>query len=730
MGKAMPSAVAALKQAVALEKSGDTVGALAAYDAILALHPDDPAAHEARLLLLADFHRYAEALTSAERLVVLQPTSPAAYNMLAYLQLCLGEPEKAIAAYDRATALNPKSPELIGDRAVALMKLKRFDEALTGLDRAIALNPKAAAFHNNRGNALKALARMEEALASYDRAIALAPSYADAHSNRGLVLNRLKRFEEAIASCNRALTLAPQSADAFNNRGLALHGLKRYPEALASYDQALALRPNFFGAHSNRGVTLCAMERFTEALASQQVALSLDATSAEAHCNLGLALDGLKQHAEALASFDRALALAPDLMSACEGRGHTLIKLRRYEEAVTAGLQAIALNPDSAYAHHVCGLAHLSLGNGDQALAYYDRAIALGIDSPDIHNDRAEVLVILRRTEEAHAAYDRAIAIKPNFAPAHWNKSLCHLLFGEFAEGWKLYEWRWKTEMFEPLYRHFTHPLWLGDVPLAGKTIFVYPEQGYGDFIQCLRYIPMLEDLGAAVLLETHGPMAPLIAPLGSRIRLISAGEIVPPFDLHCPVMSLPHACRTTLSTVPNQVPYLAAPPERIDHWRAQLGPKTRPRVGLVWSGSTGHGNDHNRSLTLAAIASIFDLPLEFHCLQQDIRAGDQPALAGIQNLHIYAEKLRDFADTAALIEQMDLVISVDTSVAHLAGALAKPVWVLLPFMPDYRWMLDREDSPWYPTARLFRQAQPRDWPAVVVRLREALASHLLPVHG
>jgi hypothetical protein len=297
-----------------------------------------------------------------------------------------------------------------------------------------------------------------------------------------------------------------------------------------------------------------------------------------------------------------------------------------------------------------------------------------------------------------------------------------NLLMGDFEPGWREREWRWKCAAFGLKNRNFPQPLWHGDAPLDGKTILIYSDEGFGDAIQFSRYIPLAAARGGHVILEVEAALTRLMSGLsGLGDCLVKPASKLPEFDLHCPLSTLPLAFRTTLETIPSGVPYLAAPAAAVAEWEARLGPRTRPRVGLVWSGNPKHRRDLQRSLPLRALSSILELDASFVSLQKDVRADDEIVLRERNDVLKIDELLQDFADTAALIPCLDLVITVDTSVAHLAGALGRPVWLLLPFTPDWRWLLDREDSPWYPTARLFRQSQPREWTGVIERVRVAL---------
>ena len=360
-------------------------------------------------------------------------------------------------------------------------------------------------------------------------------------------------------------------------------------------------------------------------------------------------------------------------------------------------------------------------GRLQEALAVYDRILSLEPECVEALSDRGFIQQELRRYSEALASYDKAISICPDYAEAQFNKSRLKLLLGQYAEGWSLYEWRWKVDKYKIYFKDFKQPLWLGDQPIAGRTILLHAEQGFGDVIQFVRYVAMVEELGARVLLGVHPVLISLMQSLHGAFTLGTKLDALPAFELHCPLGSLPLAFKTEVDNIPTDIPYLFADPQRRDIWRVRLGNKVRPRVGLAWSGSAAHSNDRNRSMALRSLEPLLCLNFEFHSLQQEIRAEDQAALAGFSEILCHESELLDFADTAALVAEMDLVISVDTSVAHLAGALGKAVWILLPYAPDYRWMIERSDSPWYPTARLFRQSTIGDWGGVI----EAVCSEL-----
>jgi hypothetical protein len=503
---------------------------------------------------------------------------------------------------------------------------------------------------------------------------------------RAVGLRLLGRLDEALESCNRAIVLRPDYPEAHFDRGTILQALKLPDEALSSYDRAILLRPDYAEAHNNRGTALQQLRRLNDALASYERAVALRPDYADPYNNRGTVLQDLWRLDEALAGFDRAIALKSNYAEAYANRSAVLLALQRPRDALADSDRALALKPDYAQAH----------------------------------TNRGAVLHELLRLDEALQSYDRAIALDPDAAAAYWGKSTLKILTGQYEEGWRLYEWRWNTAQ-KQFARHFAQPSWTGQQSIQGKTLLIHAEQGQGDFIQFCRYAPMAQALGAKVVLEVPGALLSVIATLKGNFRIVERGAPLPRFDLHCPVMSLPHAFKTTLQTIPSRVPYLDADPDKRTQWQAQLGPKTRARVGLAWSGSAWHRNDRNRSVPLQQMEPLFSHPVEFHSIQKEPRPEDSALMRHIP-LRPHSDQLKDFSDAAALIREMDLVICVDTSVAHLAGALSAPVWILLPFTPDCRWMLDRSDSPWYPTATLIRQPEAGDWRSVIADVSRRLA--------
>ncbi len=433
----------------------------------------------------------------------------------------------------------------------------------------------------------------------------------------------------------------------------------------------------------------------------------------------GLALHTMRRFSEALAAYDCGLRIAPDDVELRNGRGVALLELRRPGEACEEFARALDANPGCLDALGNLGNALIKLNRPEEALAAFDRALKIVPNNAQLLTNRAVVLRRLDRPQEALMSAARALAEQPGFAEARFVASVARLTLGDFAAGWRGYEARWGVGALVRQRRHFAAPLWLGDAPLAGKTILLHAEQGFGDTIQFVRYAPLVAARGAKIVLEVQRALTPLCAGLPGIASVVAYGDALPAFDCHCPLLSLPLVFATEVATVPADIPYLAPRADAVAAWRARL-PQGWPLIGLCWSGERFHDNDLNRSMTLATLAPLLELPdAQLVSLQHDVRETDAPLLAQRADILPIGQQFTDFADTAAAIAALDLVISVDTAVAHLTGALGKPLFLLLPFAADFRWLRERSDSPWYPGARLFRQPRFGDWASVVEAVRE-----------
>jgi tetratricopeptide (TPR) repeat protein len=466
------------------------------------------------------------------------------------------------------------------------------------------------------------------------------------------------------------------------DQGRALHQQGKLADAERIYEKVLRQRPGHFEALYQLGLIALHTRRIERSVDLITKAIRLNGMTADFHCNLGTGLAVLNRHEEAAESFNKAIALRPDHVEAYCNLGNALRELKRPEEAIAHYDKAIALRPGIAAAHHNRGIA----------------------------------LRDMNRPEEAIASYDLAIALKPAFAEAYYDQALCLLQTGQYELGWRLFEWR-KKKLKPVAARRFVQPQWLGGQDVAGKTLFLHSEQGFGDTIQFCRYAKLAEARGANVIMEVHPRLHKLLEQISPTIQITIPENQPAAFDYHCPLMSLPLAFRTTLATVPSEPRYLAADTAWRASWSDRLKSRTKPRIGVVWSGSSAYAADHSRSIDLAAMFSLLELDAEIVCLQKEVSQAEA-AMLRRADIAFHGDEQHDFRDAAALIDLMDLVISVDTAVGHLAAAMGKPTWILLSYSPDWRWLLDRDDSPWYPGVRLFRQQRIGDWAGVIDRVK------------
>jgi len=539
--------------------------------------------------------------------------------------------------------------------------------------------------------ALHQQGRLREAEKLCARVLKAAPEHFDALHLYGLTKAQSGQMGEAYRLLSAALKLNPRAADAWLNLANVLHALKRDAEALDCLDKALVLRPGDITALENRGNALIALGRAQEALTCYDAVLARNPRHAAALINRGNARASLGGAEAALADFDAALALMPGHPLALYNRGNALLDLGRYPQAVAA----------------------------------YDAALAAAPSHAQAHNNRGRALQALNRHAEALASFDQALALQKDYADAHFNRALSLLTLGDLARGFAQYEWRWKRSGMRDPRRGYGKPLWLGEFPLARKTILLTAEQGLGDTIQFARYAPLVAKNGARVVLEVQRELKDLVARVDGVASCHARGEPLPPFDVHCPLGSLPLALRIEPASGPADIPYLRADGARLDKWRPRIEALPGKRVALAWAGNVQHPNDRNRSIDLKLLEPLFALEgLSFVSVQRELRGNDAELLARHANVTHLGSELADMADTAAILTLADLTLAVDTAVAHLAGSLGRPLWVMLAFAPDWRWTLpgDGDKSPWYPQAQLFRQPALGDWPSVVATLRAELA--------
>ena len=539
--------------------------------------------------------------------------------------------------------------------------------------------------------ALHRQGQLREAERIYARVLKAAPGHFDALNLLGAVKIQQGQFGEAQRLFSAAIKVNPRIAAAWCNLGQAQYALKRPADALQSFDKARALAPEDVDILYQHANALLALDRPREALAELEIVLARKPQHFEARLNSGLAQAKLENLERALADFESALALVPQHPVAHFNRGVVLIKLGRYDEAAAANERAVA-------------------AAADYVAAWLNRGMALAQ---------------LRRFEEAIASYGEVLARRKDNADAHFNRALALLTIGDYRHGFEDYEWRWRRTGV-PTPKNRGRRLWLGEFPLAGKTILLHAEQGLGDTIQFARYAPLVAAQGAKVVLEVQPELKSLLSRLDGVTAVVARGEAPPPFDVHCPLGSLPLARKTELPVVPAPIPYLSADHAHLQKWSARIKKLPHPRIALAWAGNPAHDNDRNRSIALSALAPLLAMPASFISIQRDVRSADAAQLAATAQLTHLGGELADLNDTAGVLAMCDLLITVDTAPAHLAGAMGRPVWVLVPFAPDWRWMLDGEITPWYPSARVFRQSALADWNAVIARAAAALQSRTL----
>lgn len=588
----------------------------------------------------------------------MQPSNSVTLRLLGVISSQRRDYVKALNYLNTAIKNAPRDFLLFSNLGNVLYEMKNYPASLEAYDRSIKLNPKYEEVWTNKGNLLRAWEKLEEALFCHEKAINLRPGYAEAWNNKANVLNDLGKKEDALDHYTKAISLNQEYEEAWNNRGNTLRDLGRCEEALENHDKALTLNNNNPIFWVSKGLTLHEMGRYKQAIDHYDEALSLEINLTEAYANKGLAFHEIGRYNEAIEQYKLALTLKPELYEVWKNKGVTFHDLAKYEDALQC--------------------------------------------------------------------YEKALALKPESVETKWNKSLALLIKGEFNKGLPLYENRWYSQKISSAqdHRFIEYSKWTGHDNLLNKTILVYGEQGYGDFIQFCRYVKLLPELGAKVILETPDPLVELMQTLDDRIEVIGKSHQSPKFDYCCPVMSLPLALNINLSNIKITDPYLFSNPDKLKEWDKKLGVKHKKRIGLAWSSMSGLKDDAKRSLSLKEFLNGLpeDDKYEYICLQKELKESDKKTLSDYGRIKFYGEELKNFSDTAALIESVDLVVSTCTSIPHLSGAMGRETWILLSYSPDWRWFVNRTDSPWYPSVRLFRQPAVGNWADTLTGLKRELS--------
>ena len=750
-----------LQTATALHQRGDLNGAKALYEDILATNPDHFDALHLLALVASASKDYAQGETLFLRAISISPGFEVAHANYAAALNEAGRHEEAVASYGRAIAIKPDYVEALRKRSLVLTRLNRFEEAERDLAKVIFCEPQNASAYYSYGNVLLALKRYEdairnfealihlkpqdanawnnhgsslvlikkheEAVSSFDKALLLQADHFDALCNRGKALITLNRHEEALASFDTALMLRPQDPYAHSNRGAILHHLSRYNEAVESFETAILIKSDEPEFHQNRGCSLASLDRLEEALVSLNQSIALDPDRSEAYSNRGTAFKSLRQYDKALADYDKAILLAPHSANAFFNRGVLLHEMNRQIEACASYQKAIEISPGDAKSYNNLSASCMYLMRIDEGLRHSAKAIELEPDDPNHYVGMAVLLQFAGRLDEALSFLEKAISLEEGFVRAIFAKSLLLLLQQKFEEGLPLYEWRKETEKKTGVHS-FPQPTWTGAQDLRGKTILVTWEQGLGDTIQFCRYIALLNDRGARVLFSPHKALRGLLGTLESKFMIVDQDNLTTDYDYHSSLLSLPLAFKTDLNSIPSAARYLKAQDERVRHWRSRIGAEGF-KIGVCWQGS--HGKvDIGRSFPLAMFHNLSGIPgVRLISLQKGDGASQLKDLPGDMVVETLGDEFDSgpdaFLDSAAVIECCDLVITSDTSIAHLAGALGARTWMALRYVPEWRWFLDRDDSPWYPSMRLFRQPGVGDWTSVFQQIEVALKALL-----
>jgi tetratricopeptide (TPR) repeat protein len=669
-----------------------------------------------------------------------------------------GRLDEAKKIYQSIIKLQPKSSEALHGIGLIELVNHNYQEAIQYFNQALKVE-KNATFFNNRGSAYFEIKKMQEAFADYQMALKMQPEFTDAQYNLANLYSATHKHEEAITAYNKILQKDSLQIDALYNRGNTYKKIKKYQEALLDYQKVLHIDPNNMQALLNLGNTCIALENFDEALNAYEKILTVNPIHAEVVLARANALILHKKYELAIDAYKTYIQIKPDEKESYYGLGNALKDTLKFEEAIYCYKKAIEIDPE--YFDALTNLANTlrRVKRFDEAALYYSRAVEANPNEPDAYSNLGNILHDLNRTDLAIDAYAQALVVAPNDVRANYNigniykelnqfeeaiqqldhvltlnpddeetlfaKGIMLLTLGKYREGFQLYEKRWERGSLIEKLRVYPQPFWNGTQSLEGKTILIYIEQGLGDTIQFCRLLYQLENKGAKVIFEVQKPLIGLMNQVPGVSQVISYKTEFTEFDYYCPLLSLPHYLTLELDNIPFAQGYLKPLQEYLNKWQLRLGPKTKPRVGLICSGNKMHENDQNRSILLFEIIPYLPQEFEYITLQKEMRDVDRQLIEKYPLFKSYGDELDHFEDTAALCELMDVVISVDTSVAHLSGAIGKKTWLLIPFSPDWRWMLDRKDTPWYQSMTIYRQESMKNWAPVFAKVAIDLKKEL-----
>jgi tetratricopeptide (TPR) repeat protein len=654
---------------------------------------------------------------------------PPAVHMLGVTLYQAGRRQEGIALIRRAVQLNPNYSEAFANLGHLLRETGELEEAVFCCKRAIQLNPKLPEAYINLGSAFYTQGKFEESANCHRQAIALRPDFADAHTNLGNALFALGRHEESVAAHRRAIACRPDFAEGYNNLAAGLHSMGKVDEAIENYNLALKLRPDYPEALSNMGHALQAKKRYTEAIKLCRRSIELMPQNPDAYNNLGNALQETQDIEGAIKCFMKAMEQQTNHPDAMNNLGNCYQEQGKLEEAIPLYKKAIELRPIFAKAYGNLGNALRGMGKLDESIAICRKAVDLQPRLEEAHINLGTALHLAGRYEEAMEECRIAIGLRPDFPEAHKDLSLMMLVQGIFEEGWREYEWRLRLPNYFNHVERFKQPMWDGS-DLAGKTILIHAEQGLGDTIHFSRFLPMVAAKGGKIILECQAELVRLM----KQTKILEGMQIVPrekkagpdlPFDVQLPLLSLPLVLNRLDPTKYDDVlkpPYIFPDPALQEQWKSRIEENGRLKIGLAWAGSKTNKNDRHRSITLNMLAPIGRVPnVDIYNLQLG-KPGEQ-AKNPPEGMHLidHTAMIGDFADTTAFVAHLDLIVSVDTAIVHLAGAMGKPVWVMLQYTPDFRWLLSGETTPWYPSMRLIRQTNFGKYDDVIARVAAEL---------
>lgn len=552
-------------------------------------------------------------------------------------------------------------------------------------------NPKDPLVLSLMGTIFIQKSKPKEALSFFHKSLKLDSSQPLTFGNLAVAEYQLKRYESSLKNFNLAIKLQPNYAEAFNNRGNVLRDLGRNDEALDSYNKAALINPNLLDVYVNRGDFYRKNGDIQTAIKEYEIALRIDSSC----------------------------------ISALKKCGDLYYEYSLFDKAIIKFEKLLEIEPNEISTIFSCAICYQQNNKLDKALQLYDCFISLDKNNLDALNNKAFIFQSLGDYDKALEIYNNILKLNQHHSSALLNIGIIELTRGNFKDGWNLYEYRWKS-VLKDFSRNFNKPQWNHLESIKGKTLLINAEQGFGDVIQFCRYLKLIKELDAKIIIELPSQLVSLISSIKCDFKIIEKGTKLPSFDFYCPVMSLPSVFKTEIETIPASTPYLFSNKDKRLFWSDKLRAFKKNKIGLAYSGSVTHRNNINRSIPLNKFESILELPFDFFILQKELDVNDQELVINFSNLHALNNEINDFSDTAALIEEMDLVISVDTSVAHLSGALAKETWTLIPYVPDFRWMLDRTDSPWYPEMKLFRQDEKNNWDSCLKNIYKKLVNKYL----